>query len=199
MRSRTRWVLGGIAAGLGVLAWAVLARALAPRGNTAETRFDAIVILGAHVDSDGNPSPTLLSRVTEGVREYERGVAPRIVVTGGDENGHSQARVMAHIAEAQGVPAQAILLEPDAENTIENACFSVRLMKQHGWNSAEVVTSPSHVPRARVIFSRLPIEWRVHAAPPITERRAGGVGSVIEDLHMVYYLLYSRWADRCSL
>jgi uncharacterized SAM-binding protein YcdF (DUF218 family) len=89
--------------------WAVLARSFAPSGNTAQTRFDAIIILGASIDSDGNPSPTLLSRMTEGVREYERGVAPRILVTGGMQNGHIQADIMAHIAEAQGVPASAIL------------------------------------------------------------------------------------------
>ena len=180
--------------------WAVLARSFAPSGNTAQTRFDAIIILGASIDSDGNPSPTLLSRMTEGVREYERGVAPRILVTGGMQNGHIQADIMAHIAEAQGVPASAILIEGKAENTIQNACFSARILGEHGWGAAEVVTSPSHLPRAGMIFSRVPIHWRMHGAPSLAQHStmSSWASSADEVLHSVYYLVYSRWAAGCS-
>ena len=142
----------------------------------------------------------MLSRVTEGVREYERGVAPRIIVTGGQTSRFTEADVMTRIARAQGVPESAIVPERQAENTIQNACFSARIMKQHGWKSAEVVTSPSHLPRAEVIFSHVPIEWRGHAAPSLSEPAAGVPlsASLSEVMHMGYYLLYSQWANRCS-
>jgi hypothetical protein len=41
-------------------------------------------------------------------------------------------------------------------------------MEAHGWRSAEVVSSPSHLRRAALIFARFPIAWRMHAArwPP---------------------------------
>ena len=197
---RTRLILGGVAVvGLSLL-WAVGARAFAPSGNTSASRFDTIIVLGAGIDSDGNPSPTLLSRVTEGVREYERGTAPRIIVTGGPDRGYVQANIMARVAEAQGVPASAVVVEPNAENTIENACYSTRIMKQHGWRSAEMVTSASHLPRAGMIFNKLPIAWRAHAAPSLSEPSAGTSwgASADEVLHTDYYLLFSQWADRCS-
>jgi len=197
---RTRLILAGAGFAVVLLLWAILSRALAPAGNTAQTRFDAIIILGAGLDRDRNPEPALLSRITEGVREYERGIAPRMIVSGGEQHGFIQANVMARVAQAQGVPASAIVVEPNAGNTIQNACFSARIMKQHGWNSAEVVTSPSHLARAAIIFSHLPIAWRMQSAPSLAETTTASAwaGSANEDLHMAYYLLYSRWADRCS-
>ena len=197
---RTRVILGISGLAVVILLWAILARAFAPSGNTAQSRFDVIIILGGGIDSDGNPEPVLQSRITEGVREYERGVAPRIIVTGGEQKGYIQANVMARVAQAQGVPASAIVVEPKAENTIQNACFSARIMKQHGWNSAEVVTSAPHVARAGIIFSRAPIAWRMRSAPSLARTSAASAwaDSVDEDLHMAYYLLFSQWADRCS-
>jgi uncharacterized SAM-binding protein YcdF (DUF218 family) len=199
---RTRLILAGSGlAGL-LLLWAILARVLAPTGNTDAGRFDAIIILGSAIDRDGNPSPVLLSRVTEGVREYERGMAPRIIVTGGGRSGsgHTEAEVMTRIAQAQGVPASSIIAEPRADNTIENACFSARIMKERGWKSAEVVTSANHLPRAGMIFAHVPIEWRVHTAPSLSELTPFVTwrNSASEVLHTGYYLLYSQWADRCS-
>jgi uncharacterized SAM-binding protein YcdF (DUF218 family) len=197
---RTRLILAGSGlAGL-LLLWAIFARVLAPTGNTDASRFDAIIILGARIDRDGNPTPILLSRITEGVREYERGTAGHIIVTGGEQKGRIQADVMARLVEAQGVPSSAVLREPRADNTIENACFSARIMKEHGWKSAEVVTSASHLPRAGIIFNRVPIEWRGHVAPSLAQPGEGTSwsDSAVEVLHTGYYLLYSQWADRCS-
>ena len=57
-------------------------------------------------------------------------------------------------------------------DTIQNACYAVRIMKAHGWRSAEVVSSASHLPRAGIIFSELPLEWRTHAAPPLEPESA---------------------------
>jgi uncharacterized SAM-binding protein YcdF (DUF218 family) len=197
---RTRLILAAIGIGCALLLWAFLARALAPAGNTSAGRFDAIIVLGAGIDREGIPGPVLLSRITEGVREYERGMAPHIIVTGGEQRGRIQAEIMARLVQAQGVPSSAVVVEPRAENTIQNACYSARIMKQHGWKSAEVVTSASHLPRAGMIFNRLPIAWRSHAAPSLSEPGEGTswAASGLEVLHTAYYLIYSQWADRCS-
>lgn len=185
----------------GLVAWGAIARRLAPASNTSLTRFDAIIVLGSPADSDGNPTPTQLARVTEAVREYGRGVAPRLILTGGAAaNRFVEARVMARTAQAQGIPASAILVEPEAMNTIQNACYAVRIMKAHGWSSAEVVSSASHLPRAGMIFSRLPIEWRTHAALPLAPQPAASasVSAVVETLKTVRYLVWARQMDRCE-
>jgi len=141
----------------GCIVWAVAERHLAPASNVSLDRFDAIVVLGYPANDDGNPTPTQLARVTEAVHEYERGVAPRLIVTGAAvANGYVEAQVMARTAEAEGVPASAVLIEPKARDTIQNACYAARIMKAHGWRSAEVVSSAIHLPRAALIFSQLP-------------------------------------------
>src|SRR5208283_2589914 len=165
---RSRLILAAILLILGLLAWGALARLLAPVSNTSLTRFDAVIVLGTPADRDGNPSPEMLARVTEGVHEYERDVAPRLILTGAAaHNQFVEARVMAATAHAQGIPESAIFEEPQAMDTIQNACYSERIMKEHGWQSAEVVSSASHLPRAGIIFSEYPLEWRTHAALPL--------------------------------
>jgi uncharacterized SAM-binding protein YcdF (DUF218 family) len=186
---------------VGLIAWAAIARLLAPSGNTELTRFDAIVVLGYQADADGNPTPTQLARVTEAVREYERGVAPRLILTGGAaHNGFVEARVMARTALAQGIPQSAVFVEPEAKDTVQNACYAARIMKANGWRSAEVVSTASHLPRAGMIFNRLPIEWRKHEAPPLSPEPIAYLGAVqaVETLKTVRYLVWSRWAERCE-
>jgi uncharacterized SAM-binding protein YcdF (DUF218 family) len=186
---------------LGLLAWGVIARLLAPTSNTSTSRFDAILVLGSPADSDGNPTPAQLARVTEGVHEYERGVAPRLILTGGaTHKGFVEARVMARTAEAQGIPEGAIFVEPEAMDTIQNACYSARIMKAHGWRSAEVVSSAYHLPRAGLIFNGLPLEWRLHDAPPLEPESAAHswAAATVESMKTVRYLIWARWSEPCE-
>ena len=189
-----------------LLAWAVIARGLAPASNTSRTRFDAIIVLGTPADSDGNPQPDQLARVTEAVHEYQRGVAPRLILTGGAAHNHFvEARVMARSAEALGIPESAVFVEPEAMDTIQNACYSVRIMKAHGWHSAEIISRAEHLPRASLIFSNLsqgswPLEWNEHAAPPLSPESSAyhSALTTVEVLKTARYLSWARWLDHCE-
>ena len=183
-----------------LFAWACLARAYAPVSNTDRTRFDAIIVLGNPADGDGNPNAAQLARVTEAVHEYERGVAPKLIMTGAAvANQFVEARVMARTAEAQGIPASAILVEDQARDTIQNACYSVRLMKARGWQSAEVVSSGPHLSRSALIFSHLPIEWSMHEAPTLAPESTADAryAVALETLKTVRYLAWARQTERC--
>jgi uncharacterized SAM-binding protein YcdF (DUF218 family) len=204
-RSRANWrlrfVVASVLAVFVLTGWAVMARRSAPVSNTNLQRFDAIIVLGFPADYDGNPTPTQLARVTEAVREYERGVAPRLILTGGaTSRNFVEADVMARTAEAQGVPATAIFKESRAHNTIENACYATRIMRNHGWKSAEVVSSGYHLPRAAMIFGQLPLEWRVHAAPPLEPQSILRTGKInfFEMLSTMRYLAWARAMDQCQ-
>lgn len=189
-----------IAAVCALTAYAALVRHFARLSNTSLDHFDVIIVLGTPADSDGNPTPRQLARVTEAVREYERNVAPRIIFTGGAaHNQYIEAGVMARAAEAQGIPESAIFKETESKNTIQNACYTTRMMKAHGWRSAEVISSAAHLPRASLLFKRMPIEFRAHAAPPLAEQSADGAMTAngIEILKTVHYLIYGRWVEQC--
>jgi uncharacterized SAM-binding protein YcdF (DUF218 family) len=189
-----------------VIAWAAIVRATARQANTSQRTFDAIIVLGTPSDDDGNPSPVMQDRVGEGVREYQRGVAPRIVFTGAAaHNRFVEAQVMAQAAEAQGVPRSQIFEEPQALDTIQNACYSARILASHGWRSAEVVSSASHLPRASLIFSKAFSDqpggtwrWKMHASPgTLTSKAYERAATVAEVLKTARYLVWSRWVEHC--
>jgi uncharacterized SAM-binding protein YcdF (DUF218 family) len=201
--SRLTWrgklILSFVVEALVLLGWAAVARQLAPDSNTSLSHFDAIIVLGTPTDSDGNPTPEQLARVTEAVREYERGIAPRLILSGAAAHNHFvEADAMARSAHALGIPESALFVESQAQDTIENARYSTAILQSHGWRSAEVISSQAHLPRAAMIFGRLPIEWRTHAAPPL-EPESGSSAlyqSAKETLYTAHYLVWSRWVER---
>jgi uncharacterized SAM-binding protein YcdF (DUF218 family) len=137
-----------------------------PATNTNLTHFDTIVVLGTPSMMDGTPSPEQRERTLEGIREFKAGVAPHLIVSGGPaHNQFVEAHTMATLALAQGVPADAIIEEGQAQNTVQNIFYSQRIMAAHGWASAEVVSSPSHLPRTALILEHYGMAWRIHAAP----------------------------------
>ena len=137
-----------------------------PLRDSPVMHFDTIVVLGTPSLPDGSPSLEQSARVLEGVREYRAGVAPHIIMTGGAaHNAFIEAHTMAELAAGQGVPRGDLTEEGRAQNTIQNIFYSWMLMQQHGWKSAEVVSSPSHLPRAALILEHYPFAWRAHAAP----------------------------------
>ena len=198
---QVRLAVSAAAVVLALLAWGAIARELAPLSNTTIIRFDAIIVLGSSADSDGNPTPQQLARVNEAVHEYELGVAPRLILTGGAVyNRFVEARVMAQTAHAMGIPESAIYVEPDSQDTIQNGCYAMHIMKVHRWRAAEVISNASHLPRAGLIFSHLPLQWRMHSAPPLQPVPVvlAVTGTTIETLKTVRYLVWTRQMERCE-
>ncbi|MBC7346985.1 MAG: YdcF family protein [Clostridia bacterium] len=65
------------------------------------------------------------------------------------------ADIMARQAGSLGVPRQDVVLERRAASTYENAVHSLEILKERGWHSAIVVTSPYHLRRTRFILERV--------------------------------------------
>jgi uncharacterized SAM-binding protein YcdF (DUF218 family) len=137
-----------------------------PMGDTQQKKFDVILVLGNPANDDGTIAPTGQARVLEGIRLYRAGVAPNLLMTGGAvKNQFVEGKVMQQFAVSQGVPASAVFSEGQSRNTIQNAYYSYKIMQAHGWTSALVVTTPTHLRRAGLIFSHYPLAWEMHAAP----------------------------------
>jgi uncharacterized SAM-binding protein YcdF (DUF218 family) len=148
------------------IAAAVFVYRTIPTHNTDLTHYDAIIVLGTPANPDGTPSPEQRERTLEGVREFKAGIAPYLILTGGPaHNEFVEAHVMATLAIAQGVPSSAVIEEGQAQNTIQNIFYSERILQAHHWTSAEVVSSPSHLPRAALILQHYPLSWSTHPAP----------------------------------
>jgi uncharacterized SAM-binding protein YcdF (DUF218 family) len=149
-----------------VIAGAALVYRSIPSANTGLTHFDTIIVLGTPANLDGTPSPEQRERTLEGIRQFKAGIAPHLIFTGGPAHNHFvEAHTMATLALAQGVPPNAIIEEGQAQNTVQNIFYSQRIMAAQGWTSAEVVSSPSHLPRTALILKHFSMQWSTHPAP----------------------------------
>ena len=141
-----------------------------PQSNTTQTHFDAILVLGTPTLDDGTPSPEQRERTEEAVREFKAGVAPVLIMTGGAAHNHFvEAEAMKRLALTEGVPAEDVFVEGQAQDTIQNLYYSDRILEAHHWHTVEVVSSPSHLPRAALILGHWKsLQWRTHPArwPP---------------------------------
>jgi uncharacterized SAM-binding protein YcdF (DUF218 family) len=125
-------------------------------------RADAIVTLGRGVRPDGTLPLAARFRVERAASLYAAGVAPRVIMTGRhslmtvEPPPCTEARAMADLALRLGVPADAILLEEEARDTIGNAYFVARrFLEPNRWRAVRVVTSDFHVPRASWLFQKV--------------------------------------------
>ena len=92
---------------LGVAAYIVL---VGERDQAAPA--DAIIVLGAAA-YDARPSPVFEERIRHGIDLYQRGLAKKLIFTGGYGGGgarFSESQVARRYALRQGVPAKAILI-----------------------------------------------------------------------------------------
>jgi uncharacterized SAM-binding protein YcdF (DUF218 family) len=171
-----RLVRGLVALGLILVAfWTLTIASIHLWGRRNEARrSDAIVVLGA-AQYDGRPSPVLRARLDHAIRLYERGVAPRLIMTGGQAPGDtvSEAVVSRRYAIRAGVPAAAILTENSGMTTLESMRAVSRLMRSHEMQSAVLVSDPFHMLRLKLLSKRM--GFRGYTSPtrtsPISESR----------------------------
>jgi uncharacterized SAM-binding protein YcdF (DUF218 family) len=78
---------------------------------------------------------------------YREGKVRAVIVTG-----RGDVDINASILQQMGVPASAIIKEPLAKNTFENASFSLKIAQKLGYNRVIVVTSWYHSRRAMMCF-----------------------------------------------
>jgi uncharacterized SAM-binding protein YcdF (DUF218 family) len=114
---------------------------------------DAIVILGAQVEPDGQPGPNLRVRTLHAVDLFRQSLAPYLICTGGyQDDRFSAAAVACDLAVELGVPADRILLADGSMTTREDAASARNLMVAHGLKTAILVSHPLHLERARALF-----------------------------------------------
>lgn len=144
-----------------LLAFVAVARPAQPVGATfvgtscrAGANGTAIVTLGQALNSDGTPPQTLVKRIEETAAAYRELGNVSIIVTGADpvKVGITEAEVMRQMLTKEGVPEASIFLEPQADNTVQNAIYSAPILKSLGACHVVLVSSDFHLPRALYTF-----------------------------------------------
>jgi uncharacterized SAM-binding protein YcdF (DUF218 family) len=173
--------------------------------------YEAIVVLGGGIGPAVpplRPDPELYDssdRVWHAARLFHRGLAPRIVVSGGSyqvESGQAppsqtEAVAMRQFLVALGVPESAIVMEGKSINTIENMQETRALV---GTGRVALVTSGFHMPRALRLARKagleaeaFPTDWQVlPSTTPWWETLTPSVGALA--LSGIAIREYLAWA-----
>jgi uncharacterized SAM-binding protein YcdF (DUF218 family) len=135
-------------------------------GQTDPGPADAAIVLGA-ATYDTEPSPVFAERLRHAANLYESGRVRAIVVTGGLAKGKSFAEAEAgrDWLIANGVPAEAIVVEAQSRTTRENLVFTQPLLAEKKLQSVLVVSDPLHMRRSMWIAEALGINAQPSPTP----------------------------------
>ncbi len=88
----------------------------------------------------------LRRRLDRGVRLFQQGAAPLLVLSGGGAGPVPEAEIMRRMALDRGVPEAALLVETGSHDTLGNARETARLLRLRGGRSVLLVSDRAHLP-----------------------------------------------------
>jgi uncharacterized SAM-binding protein YcdF (DUF218 family) len=154
---RSVFRLAGYVAVIVLAIWALALGAVIAWGSRDRAKpSDAIVVLGA-AQYWGKPSPVLRARLDHAVELWRRGLAPRVVLTGGVGVGDttSEAAVGRKYVLGAGVPDSAILLETSGRTTRESLrSVALMMMRARTGKRVILVSDPFHMLRLDILARR---------------------------------------------
>jgi len=125
---------------------------------------DAIIVLGA-AEYRGKPSPVLEGRLNHALYLYLKGLAPRIITTGGagGDPVFTEGSVGRSYLTARGVPPEAIVVEREGESTAQSVAAVAEIMRRMNLESAIVVSDGYHIFRVKKMLESSGL--RVYGSP----------------------------------
>lgn len=113
---------------------------------------DVVVVLGA-AQYDGDPSPIFSARLRHARALYEAGLAPRIVTTGGAQEGdtYTEAEAGRRYLVAHGVAPEDVVAVGEGRDTLGSLRAVAERAKAEGWRTALIVSDPWHSLRAQTM------------------------------------------------
>ncbi len=146
----------------GQFAWIIWSYA----GVSNDGPADAALVLGAAADGVA-PSPVFEERLRHAVDLYHRSRVSRLILTGGRGKGDalSEAEVGRDWAVANGVPADAILIETESHTTKQNLVNAMPLIETNHVGKILLVSDPLHMRRAMWMADTLKINAEPSPTP----------------------------------
>ncbi len=166
--------------------------------NTKTNKYDLIIVLGSPATENCTPSTILKDRIDKGIALYKQGLASKILFSGSNvHNRCTEADVMAVYAEQQGVLEADIIKEARAENTYQNAFYSVDYMHKNHLKTAAIVTSQPHVKRACIVFSKFDVSFAMYGAnqPKNSSKTAMFMWSMGERMILAHHIVFGFPTD----
>ena len=135
-------------------------------------KADAIIVLGA-AEYRGRPSPVLEARLNHALWLYLKGMAPRIITTGGagGDPVFTEGSVGRAYLTRRGVPPEAIIVEGQGETTVYSVFAVAEIMERMDLHSAIVVSDGYHIYRVKKMLEARGV--KVYGSPRPSVMPAG--------------------------
>jgi uncharacterized SAM-binding protein YcdF (DUF218 family) len=180
------------------LAWAVSKIEMVSREIAEQSRLDeamaadVIIVLGA-AEYRGRPSPVLEARLNHALYLYLKGLAPRILTTGGagGDPTYTEGGVAHHYLSLHGVPSEAILVESEGESTVHSIFAAAEIMRRFGMKSCIVVSDGYHIFRVKKLLEDRGV--KVYGSPRPEERRPEERGWTGYWVYVRQAIAYGLW------
>lgn len=113
-----------------------------------------IIIMGARVKENGQPSGAMIRRVEAAVLEGKSNKGTTYLVTGGvGESGYSEAQIMSEMLVNAGISKEQIIQEDVSIDTLASVINCARLLKKMDFiQSIKISTDRYHLPRCIWLF-----------------------------------------------
>lgn len=116
---------------------------------------DCIVILGAGIWGD-KPSPMLQDRLEEGIKLYNEGIAPKIIMSGDHgREGYDEVNIMKEYAVNKGIPSEDVFMDHAGFSTYESIYRAKEIFNA---DNIVIVTQEYHLYRALYIADKLDVD-----------------------------------------
>jgi uncharacterized SAM-binding protein YcdF (DUF218 family) len=187
-----RLAAAALMAGIAVAGYlAYIATMIHRQSQTDEAQpADVIIVLGA-AEYRGRPSPVLKARLDHALELYRRNLAPRMMTTGGagGDPVFTESTVGRDYLMKNGVPPEAIIVEPEGESTVHSTTAAAEIMQRMNLRSCLVVSDGYHIFRVKKILEKRGI--RVYGSPRPAPPQVGWRHRWLTLRQAVGYLLWS--------
>lgn len=132
-----------------------------------------LIVLGNEPLDDSTPTVDTIARVNKAVEFWKADTNAIIVFTGGPTAGKTtEARMMADLATASGVPSESMMIEGKATSTEANARLSAQMIKNIKAQRILIVSKADHLEWAMPIFRKVEVFRSAEPLPCVVTREA---------------------------
>jgi uncharacterized SAM-binding protein YcdF (DUF218 family) len=161
-------------------------------GSIDQPHGDVLILLTAANDDHGFISYSSYWRARYALLAWKTGGYTRIVVTGGADSAVRDFLI------AEGIPADAILIDEQSASTRENAINTARLL-QNVPGTRVLLTSDFHMYRAKRLFWREGVKVIPYPAPDVMKQsehwtgRISGFQTLMTETAKIFYYRLRGW------
>jgi uncharacterized SAM-binding protein YcdF (DUF218 family) len=160
---------------------------------------DTILVLGAS-QFNGRPSAVFRARLDHAIALYKAGISSNVVTVGGSRPGDrfTEAAAGRNYLIDNGVPGSHVTAVGVGNDTLTSMRAAAKVLHEHGWHKAVLVTDPWHELRSRRIAEDVGINAATSPARsgPAVHTRGTEIHYIYrETMAFLYYRLFHRSFD----